>query len=211
MEIIGSIPHGSTACFPTCLFHLFLRAGSLPFPWFVTPLSLLIRPCKSFQWTPKKKFPPKLLYFLPLIYICPSNLPASCVPSCIPGSPRWLSLRNCSSCCLNTPSPGGPTVLGQQWHSLLEWKLLVLWKVSCVKWCFAGGAHRWKDVSLKETWMKVCFARADTWEGAWWRRVYIWPPQTVGRAQSIGWVCSTSLTTHMYRFTVYSLVELSLW
>lgn len=54
----------------------------------------------------------------------------------------------------------------------VEWKLRVLWKVSCVGRCFAG-ADTWRKVSLKWTQVEGCFAKASLWNDTWWRLLLI--------------------------------------
>ena len=105
-------------------------------------------------------------------------------------------------------------------HLLVKWKLLVLWKVSYARWCFAGG-HRWKDVLLKQVWrivflkqtqVKGCLDIADMWKDSWWRSINM-TPQTVGdKHWALVWFVSlSSLTTHLYWFALHSFVELNLW
>lgn len=90
--------------------------------------------------------------------------------------------------------------------------------VSYVKWCFAE-THRWKDVLLKP--MQDCFSETDTgekmfdtanlWKDTWWLRINM-TPQIVGdEHRALVWLPSprySSLTTHMYWFTLHSVVEL---
>ena len=70
-------------------------------------------------------------------------------------SPAWLQwvliLEDLSSAlCLIPHSAGGNNVKVWGWSG----NFWFLWKVSHVKWCSAG-AHRWKDVSLKQTWERM--------------------------------------------------------
>jgi hypothetical protein len=85
-------------------------------------------------------------------------------------------------------------------------------KVGYVKWCFAG-AHRWKDVLLKQMWKNVflkhtqvkgCLAIANTWKDVWWRSINVTPQTEEERA--LVWFAPPHyswLTTSMYWLTLH--------
>ena len=96
----------------------------------------------------------------------------------------------------------------------LKWKLLLLWKVSYVK-CWFAGAHRWKDVLLKQTCERLFSWSRPRWkdvllqtcERACDEGVYVCPHRQWEEHRALVWSVLphySSLKTCMYWFSLFS-------
>jgi hypothetical protein len=56
----------------------------------------------------------------------------------------------------------------------------------------------WKNVFLKQTWVKGCFDIADMWKDVWWRSINMTPQTVGGEHWALVWFASTCYSSLLH-------------